>query len=148
MHNAAMSKKLLIPLIIFAVVCAAGLGIFIASNQSVQPAATTTVEQKQELAITEIDKTITVPADLGNTTYVAQDQTTILFYSEKYEKLNGCAGHHLAELKLSETESQNALRVGGQYPYATFVAQPMGPCNKDDGERLAGILLGTLNDAQ
>lgn len=142
-----MSKKFLIPLIILVVVCAAGLGIFIASNQSVQPASTDPTIQKNELAITEIGKTIPIPADLGKTTYTATDQTTITFYSDKYEKLDGCAGHQIAELKLSQTESENAMRVEGEYPYATFAAQPMGACNKEDGERLAGVLLNALSDA-
>jgi hypothetical protein len=143
-----MSKKLLIPLIILAIVCAAGLGIFIASNQSVQPTSTVPTEQKNELALTEIGKTITVPTELGKVSYAATDQTTLALYSDKYEKLNGCAGHHLAELKLSQTQNENALRVDGEYPYATFVAQPMGVCNKEDGERLAGVLLSALNDAR
>ena len=142
-----MSKKLLIPLIILGLF-AAGLGIFIASNQSAQPSATDTTVKKTELAIPEIDRTMTVPTDLGKTTYQMANPTSITFYSDKYENLTGCAGKPLAILQISATQTDGALKVGGQYPYASFTAQPTGQCSKEDGERLAGVLLTALTEAR
>lgn len=143
-----MSKKLLIPLIVFIMLLAAGFGIFIASNQSAQPPSTNAAPQKAELAVNEIDRTITVPTDLGKMSYQATSPTNLLFYSEKYEKLAGCAGRPLAELRLGTTDTEGTLHVGGPYAYAIFAAQPFGICGADDGEQLAGVLQTALADAR
>lgn len=144
-YNAGMSKKILIPLIILAVLGATGLGIFIASSQSAQPGSPqTSANASSELSIGEIDRVFTLPEELGAMTYQMNGPISALLYSDSYETLEGCAGKHIAELQLSNTESDFSIPIGGQYKYAMLILQPMGLCGADEGERLADALSGAI----
>jgi hypothetical protein len=143
-----MTKKLLIPLVILGVVLATGLGIYIASSQSAQPSATQPVTApKNDLTIQEIGRTITPPANLGKLSYTINSPLSVLLFSDNYEKLDGCAGRHLGELRLAGTAGSDTARPEGtiaidnaQYQYGTFAPQPMGECGGEEGKVLAESL--------
>lgn len=150
-----MTKKLLVPLVILGVVLATGLGIYIASNQSIQPTTgQTDTPPKNELYIKEIDRTLTPSRELGKLNYTANGPASMLLYSDTYEKLNGCAGRHLAELQLKGSAGSDApipdkaVAVGGQYQYAEFIPQPMGECAGDEGRTLAEALYSDITNAR
>jgi hypothetical protein len=139
-----MPKKIFIPLLIIGVLCATGLGIYIASNQSAQPTPQPAPEINNDFTITEIDRTFTLPDELRDMTYQTASPTSILLFSEPYEKLDSCAGKQLGELRLSDNETDFSIAVGGEYNYAKLTLQPLGPCGGDDGQRLADALSGMI----
>lgn len=98
-----MKKPFAIVLVCCALVSALGLGIFLASNQTVQQGSVESqTTSTHQLTVNEISKDLTVPEQLGRVHYIAKDSSTLLFYSTRYETIRACTGTPIAELKITD----------------------------------------------